>query len=80
MRNKITTLTIVFFLLFPSILYAGSWEGKIVGISDGDIIKVLKNDQQVRVRLAAIDCPDKGQPFGNKAKQFTADMVAGKTV
>ena len=29
---------------------------------------------------AAIDCPEKGQPYGHKAKQFTADMVAGKAV
>jgi len=29
---------------------------------------------------ATIDCPEKSQPYGQKAKQFTADMVAGKTV
>jgi len=27
-----------------------------------------------------IDCPEKRQPFGNRAKQFTSDMVFGKIV
>lgn len=79
MRVKISTVIIIL-ILIPSFLYAGSWEGKVVGISDGDTIKVLKDGKQVKIRLASIDCPEKGQPYGQKAKQFTADMVAGKKV
>ena len=78
MRNKTATLIIVFILFIPSILYA--FEGKVVSVSDGDTIKVIKDGKQVKVRLAAIDCPEKKQPYGQKAKQFTADMVAGKSV
>ena len=68
----------ILILIIPSMLYA--FEGKVVGISDGDTIKVLKDGKQVKIRLAAIDCPEKGQPYWRKAKQFTADMVAGKVV
>jgi micrococcal nuclease len=32
------------------------------------------------VRLAGLGCPEKRQAFGNKAKQFTADLVMGKKV
>ena len=32
------------------------------------------------VRLAHIDCPEKKQPFGNKAKQFASDLCFGKNV
>jgi micrococcal nuclease len=64
--------------LFPAFLHA--FEGKVVSVSDGDTIKVLYDGKQVKIRLAAIDCPEKGQPYGQKAKQFTADMVAGKVV
>jgi micrococcal nuclease len=78
MQNKATTLIIVLILFIPSLLYA--FEGKVVGVSDGDTIKVLKDGIQVMIRLAAIDCPEKGQPYGQKAKQFTVDMVAGKIV
>jgi len=70
----------LFLLILPSLLLAASFQGKVVSVSDGDTIKVLKDGKQVKIRLAAIDCPEKGQPYGQKAKRFTADMVAGKTV
>lgn len=69
-----------FLLLLPSLLYAGSFEGKVIGISDGDTIKILKDGQQVKIRLAAIDCPEKGQPCWRKAKKLTASLVDGKNV
>lgn len=55
--------------------------GKVIGISDGDTIKILTEDkQELRIRLNGIDCPEKKQAFGTKARQFTSDMVFGKTV
>jgi micrococcal nuclease len=77
-KHTISILFILGALIIPSILYA--FEGKVVGISDGDTIKVLKDGKQVKIRLAAIDCPEKKQPYGQKAKHFTAGMVAGKVV
>jgi micrococcal nuclease len=52
----------------------------VVGISDGDTIKVMHNGKAEKIRLHGIDCPEKAQPFGTKAKQFTSEMVFGKTV
>jgi len=52
----------------------------VVGVSDGDTIKVMRAHKEVKVRLYGIDCPEKGQPFTRKAKQFTSDMVFGKIV
>ena len=46
----------------------------------GDTIKVLRDREQVKIRLHGIDTPEKAQAFGKKAKKFTARMVAGKTV
>jgi len=31
-----------------------------------------------KIRLASIDCPEKGQPYGQAAKKFSANMVGGK--
>ena len=30
--------------------------------------------------MAEIDCPEKAQPFGNRAKQFTSSQIYQKTV
>ncbi len=61
-------------------LSAQAWEGKVVGVTDGDTITVLHDKTAVKVRLYGIDCPEKRQPFGSRAKQFTSDLVFGKVV
>lgn len=68
------------FLLSSVSLAAEPYHGKVVGISDGDTIKVLHEGTQVKIRLYGIDTPEKRQAFGNRAKQFTADRVFRKTV
>jgi micrococcal nuclease len=54
--------------------------GKVIGVTDGDTIKVLVNKETVIVRLEGIDAPESGQSFGKKAKEALAELVAGKTV
>ncbi len=41
---------------------------------------MLHNGQGERIRLHGIDCPEKRQAFGNRAKQFTSTLVFGNTV
>ena len=53
---------------------------KVVGISDGDTITVLAGREQVRVRLNGIDCPERGQPFGDRAKRRASKLAFGKDV
>ena len=55
--------------------------GKVVGVIDGDTIDVLTDDKKtIRIRLNGIDAPERGQPFGNNAKQFVSESVGGQTV
>jgi micrococcal nuclease len=72
------------FVLLPLSLLAQSnprvFQGKVVSVADGDTFTVLWNQNQIRVRLEGIDCPEKGQPFGNNAKQAVSNMVFGKVV
>lgn len=56
------------------------FEGKVVGIKDGDTFEILYDGQSEKVRLADIDCPEKQQPFGNNAKQYASDLCFGQTV
>jgi endonuclease YncB( thermonuclease family) len=71
-------LGVFMLLIYPSVLIA--WEGKVVRIVDGDTIDVLKDGKQVKIRLVAIDCPEKDQPWGKGAKQFISLLVLNKTV
>ena len=41
---------------------------------------MLHNNHAVRVRLSGIDCPEKGQAYGKKAKQAATELVFGKEV
>jgi endonuclease YncB( thermonuclease family) len=58
----------------------GHFEGEVVKVVDGDTIDVMHGGGAVRVRLAGIDCPEKKQPFGRKAKQRVAELAAGREV
>ena len=65
-------------LFLPSPSYA--WTGACVAVTDGDTIKVMHEGKTEKIRLYGIDCPEKKQPFGTKAKQFTGGLVFGKIV
>ena len=50
----------------------------VIGISDGDTLTVLKpNKQQVKIRLAGIEAPERRQPFGMLSKQSLSDLCFG---
>ena len=76
-RHLLIFLTII---LSPAPLIAGDVSGKVISVLDGDTIKVLHNNQPERIRLQGIDCPEKGQAFGQRAKQVTSEWVFGKEV
>jgi endonuclease YncB( thermonuclease family) len=62
-------------------IYAQSLTGKVIGIKDGDTVVVIDAaNNQTTLRLAEVDCPEKAQAFGNKAKQFTSDQVYLKQI
>lgn len=71
---------IYFFFLF-SFLFSFSQNGKIVKVKDGDTFVLLDslNVQHV-IRIADIDCPEKGQPFGNVAKNYLSNLIFGKNI
>jgi endonuclease YncB( thermonuclease family) len=50
--------------------------GRVVGITDGDTLVLLdETNQQYKIRLAGIDAPEKGQPFGNKSKESLSKVA-----
>ena len=56
------------------------YQGEVVRVLDGETIEVLHNNRAERIRLSGIDCPEKGQAYGKKAKQTASALVFGKQV
>ena len=50
----------------------------VVGIADGDTLTARCGEpgafEQIKVRIAGIDVPEKSQPFGHASRQALADM------
>jgi len=53
--------------------------GKVVGITDGDTLKVLVG-APINIRLEGIDAPEGGQSFGTQAKKHLSDLCFEKYV
>jgi endonuclease YncB( thermonuclease family) len=61
--------------------WGADYTARVVKIADGDTITVLKTgNTQERVRFASIDAPERGQPYGAKAKDALAALVFGQPV
>lgn len=79
-------LTIPIILIVTGLVLAAppkvieEFTGKVIGVTDGDTIKVLLNKETITIRLEGIDAPESKQSFGNKSKQALSDIVFGMEV
>jgi endonuclease YncB( thermonuclease family) len=68
-------------LLFAQTAAAEDLKGRVVSITDGDTLTLLTNRrEQVRIQLAEIDTPERGQPHGTRARQSLSALAFGKPV
>ena len=78
--------TIYLFLFLLSVLSCSNapnneLTNKVVGISDGDTFTLLTSENdQIKIRLFGIDCPEKSQDFGEVAKQKLSELIYKKPV
>jgi endonuclease YncB( thermonuclease family) len=76
-----TTLAFSLTLLATVVLAAGRvLEGRVTRVVDGDTIEVLVEKRPIRVRVAGIDTPERGQPWASRSKQALSERVFGKEV
>ena len=54
--------------------------GTVTGVADGDTCYVIIDGRSTRVRLAAIDAPEKAQAFGRRSEQSLRQLVWKRTV
>jgi len=89
MRSKMipgpSLILMVILACWPSISSAGLF--KVVRVYDGDTVKAVGHDIEIRVRLVGIDAPETskgknqaGQPFGRKAEKYLTGLVLNKVV
>jgi len=53
--------------------------GHVVAVADGDTLTFLvSGHDQIKVRLAEIDAPEKAQPFGQRSKQSLSELCFDK--
>jgi len=53
-------------------------DGRVVGVGDGDSLTLLVDRERIRIRLAQIDAPELGQPYGKRAKAALSALAFGK--
>ncbi|HRO42280.1 MAG TPA: thermonuclease family protein [Flavipsychrobacter sp.] len=75
------TFFISLLILFFALPCFAQLSGRVVSIFDGDTFTLLTSDKkQIKIRLHGVDCPEKGQPFGQKAKGFVSKRIFSKMV
>lgn len=78
LKQNISSLFLVLLFLQASAL-AEEISGHVVAVADGDTLTILVNGHdQIKVRLAEIDAPEKSQPFGQRSKQSLSDLCFDK--
>jgi len=74
-------LLLVAMLLVAIPLIAGTLQGRVVAIADGDTVTVLDNtNTQWKIRLMGIDAPERKQAFGSKSKKSLSALLFNKQV
>lgn len=79
-RKVLCSFLIIVFACLPAICLSSDFTALVVGVVDGDTVKVLSDGTEKRIRLYGIDCPEKRQPYWRQAKEFTHQAIFGKNV
>jgi endonuclease YncB( thermonuclease family) len=81
MIKKLTLSLFLCFFLSCNANHHKLLKGKVIGILDGDTITILDSKKEEhRIRLAEIDAPERGQPFGKKSKETLSNLIFQKEV
>lgn len=74
--NRAGVLVVAAFAILTTATHAETLTGRVVGIADGDTLTLLDASKtQHKIRLAGIDSPEKGQPFGQVCKKSLSDLA-----
>ncbi|MHC9540405.1 MAG: thermonuclease family protein [Vulcanimicrobiota bacterium] len=77
---RIASFIVFVIVLCSSPVFAESFTAKCISVDDGNVITVLKDGKEIKVKFAGVACPELKQEYGEKAKQITNDLVMGKDI
>ena len=78
---RFPTIILLLFLVCHCTIAQTTINGRSVNVADGDTFTLLDdNNTQHRIRLDGIDAPERGQAFGNRSREYLANMIVGKRI
>jgi endonuclease YncB( thermonuclease family) len=77
-RNFVLALLLL--TLVSANVTAATLFGRVIEVNDGDVITVFNLNRPVRIKLLAVDAPEKDQAFGDVAKKHLSELVYDKSV
>ena len=81
MISSLHRITSVLLLCLPLAAWSAELKGRVVVVVDGDTLVVLdSSNTQHKIRLAGIDCPERKQPWGQRARQALSGYVFDRAV
>ncbi len=84
MRSQLIFSILCLFLLAGTIFVTASaaktYEYKVISILDGDTFFATDGNIKFRVRIAAIDAPERDQPYGRVAKHRLSQLLLKKKI
>jgi len=72
--NKFTYIFVIL-LFITSCIYGENYKAKVIGVTDGDTIKILRDDKVYKVRLYGIDAPEMSQKYGIESKNYLNSII-----
>ena len=76
LAKKISFLPQFSFKLPQTPTDATVWEVKPGSIYDGDTLRLIGNERELKVRLCGIDSPELNQPLGIEARDYLRSLIA----
>ena len=78
---KVRAAVAILLVLSVTVTSAGDVEGRVIRVADGDTFTLRTGSgDDMSVRLAEIDAPEAGQPYGNRSKQQLSSLILSKEV
>lgn len=77
---KLFSLILILLTITATIDAQTKLKGKAIKIIDGDTFDLLVDKTTYRIRLADIDCPEKGQDYYKISKQALSDYLYGSYI